>query len=370
VEIESGGEGGGDDEDDSYGDFTGWAQSSGRHSPYANMTPIRARTQRLRNSGYEDDSDNTDGEDFDLDDDNVDSTVAYALQLAMKDKEEQLVEQALERIRRARVLGKRNVRLTQAELAALERKRRKTDRPANRSVAKKSSSKIKLNEKRKSLEGPGEGNRRNSRASSHERLNQSLSQSMRAPSARSLRPQKPEITSTIPPQTHLPARRSSSREVRSLPDDPQWIPWQDPPLSGAAPYLPEQSPYYFPYPASSMDVGYVALSRGYVPADPNYQIWPRARRESIRRNPVPVESPRRQRAVPEPSAERSGSEEEGEGEEDDSHDSDDDDDSSTNNDQEVPRHGVRVSPVAHSSYINGRHPRAKPIADPHSRNHR
>ena len=48
-----------------------------------------------------------------------------SMQLALRDKEEMLVQRALERIRRAQMLGKTNVKLTQHEIDALERKRRK-----------------------------------------------------------------------------------------------------------------------------------------------------------------------------------------------------------------------------------------------------
>lgn len=46
-------------------------------------------------------------------------------QLAYRDKEDQLVQIAMDRIRRAQALGERNVRLTRPELDALDRKRRK-----------------------------------------------------------------------------------------------------------------------------------------------------------------------------------------------------------------------------------------------------
>ncbi|KAF4163302.1 hypothetical protein CNMCM6936_000929 [Aspergillus lentulus] len=72
-----------------------------------------------------DDVHSVDGIDLDLYDDS-DSTVAYAVQLAMKDDEEWLVDKALERIRRAQILGQKNVRLSQRELDALERKRIQT----------------------------------------------------------------------------------------------------------------------------------------------------------------------------------------------------------------------------------------------------
>ncbi|KAL8918495.1 MAG: hypothetical protein Q9208_007302 [Pyrenodesmia sp. 3 TL-2023] len=49
------------------------------------------------------------------------------MQVALRNKEDLLVQQALERIRRAQVLGKRNVKLTQPEIDALERKRRQDE---------------------------------------------------------------------------------------------------------------------------------------------------------------------------------------------------------------------------------------------------
>jgi hypothetical protein len=75
--------------------------------------------------GSADDVHSVDGIDFDLYDDS-DSTVAYAVELAMKDDEERLVDKALERIRRAQILGQPNVRLSPRELDALERKRVQT----------------------------------------------------------------------------------------------------------------------------------------------------------------------------------------------------------------------------------------------------
>ncbi|KAL8895934.1 MAG: hypothetical protein Q9192_003363 [Flavoplaca navasiana] len=46
------------------------------------------------------------------------------MQLALRDKEDLLVQQALGRIQRAQMLGKRNVKLSKPEVEALERKRR------------------------------------------------------------------------------------------------------------------------------------------------------------------------------------------------------------------------------------------------------
>ncbi|KAI9923636.1 hypothetical protein ASPWEDRAFT_170257 [Aspergillus wentii DTO 134E9] len=78
-----------------------------------------------KNLGYDEYAYETgpvDGVDYDLSD-GTDSRVAYAVQLAMKDEEEWLVDKALERIRHAQDLGQKNVRLSKREVEALERKR-------------------------------------------------------------------------------------------------------------------------------------------------------------------------------------------------------------------------------------------------------
>ena len=49
------------------------------------------------------------------------------MQVALRNKEDLLLEKALERIRRAQILGKRNVKLSQPEIDALERKRRQDE---------------------------------------------------------------------------------------------------------------------------------------------------------------------------------------------------------------------------------------------------
>ena len=66
------------------------------------------------------------------------------MQLALKDKEELLLQKALERIRRAQALGKTNVKLSQPELDALERKRRK-----DQSKRKPSGTNLRPNDKRR-----------------------------------------------------------------------------------------------------------------------------------------------------------------------------------------------------------------------------
>lgn len=75
--------------------------------------------RRRRRYEYSDSSGSSDERDISDDGDGAN------LQLALRDKEELLVQKALERIRRAQMLGKKNVKLTQPELDALERKRQK-----------------------------------------------------------------------------------------------------------------------------------------------------------------------------------------------------------------------------------------------------
>ena len=124
VEIES------EEEKDAYGRELVRKARAG----YMRQLEYGGRVPRRR-SEYDDMTDETEsveGGEFDLYD-HEDSTVAYAVQLAMRDKEDQLVDKALERIRRAQMLGKKNVRLSRRELDALERKRQKTDNTSSSS---------------------------------------------------------------------------------------------------------------------------------------------------------------------------------------------------------------------------------------------
>ena len=79
-----------------------------------------ARRRRAK-AAYDEDSD-IDDEEYDLD-----GKVAYTgdMQIALREKEDLLVERALERMRRARELGKTKVKLTRAEIDALERAERR-----------------------------------------------------------------------------------------------------------------------------------------------------------------------------------------------------------------------------------------------------
>jgi PRA1 family protein 1 len=241
-----------DSEDDGYNGSLGRMRRNGNNGGRASPREVR-----LRSNGFDYESEVSDGVDYDLDDD-ADSTVAYAMQLAMRDKEEMLVEKALERIRRAQMLGKKNVRLSQEELDALERRRKGTGnkkitvpttigsgvrsrapsindkRPMSKDSFSKSSSPRSASDWRQGLQEQYESSGMPKRPTSgiHSSMNSSSPTSSssrpRTPTMQSLRPQSLN-GSPLAYQSVYNQRFPSERElpfVRSLPDDPQWAPRQ------------------------------------------------------------------------------------------------------------------------------------------------
>lgn len=77
----------------------------------------RDTRRRRKKSAYDEDSDDPEDEDY--------IPGSEDMQLMLREKEDLLVERALERMRRARELGKTNVKLTRAEIDALERAERR-----------------------------------------------------------------------------------------------------------------------------------------------------------------------------------------------------------------------------------------------------
>ncbi|RMJ20998.1 hypothetical protein PHISP_08130 [Aspergillus sp. HF37] len=216
------------------------------------------RRRALEYDRYADDGESVDGTDYDLYDDE-DSTVAYAVQLAMKDKEEWLVEKALERIRRAQMLGQGNVRLSKREVEALERKRMQGE-PRRKKQAG-------------SQRTPG-GRATGARppSSSGQRPRTPTTYSPRA--QQSMAPLRPPYPQPYSPDRYPSAvenRPSSSRTEafqRPLPDDPRWVPPYRS-MPHYAPYSVEQSPYlpYLPFdgrhpPPGTPPAGYRSFSDG------------------------------------------------------------------------------------------------------------
>ena len=164
------------------------------------------------------------------------------VQLAFRDKEEVLVEKALQRIQRAQELGKKNVRLSQSELDALQRKRQSE---AEREMGTKSE------DRRRSIgfsKKPAKENRSLGRKMDMRGTNFDVDGSRRPPgilvpgpsggpsyaplgyhppanyspqgkSSRSGSRLSPEISRSRHPRTP-----PSNASTRSLPDDPNWIP--------------------------------------------------------------------------------------------------------------------------------------------------
>ncbi|KAK2783893.1 hypothetical protein FQN52_009412 [Onygenales sp. PD_12] len=89
-------------------------------------TEYNPRARRKGNYDYDDDGEEStddDEEEHGLVDGDPGSTMSYAMQLARRDKNDRLVERALQKVRRARMQGQTKVMLSQRELDALERKR-------------------------------------------------------------------------------------------------------------------------------------------------------------------------------------------------------------------------------------------------------
>jgi len=97
-------------------------------------TDLGRRSPRRRDYNYSGSSQSSE------DDRTSDDAAGRTMQIALKNKEESLVQKALERIRRAQMLGKKNVKLTQPELDALERKRWKDQAMSNQTNRRSSAS--------------------------------------------------------------------------------------------------------------------------------------------------------------------------------------------------------------------------------------
>lgn len=198
----------------------------------------------------------------------------------MKDKEDWLVEKALERIRRAQMLGQKNVRLSKRELEALERKRTHTGgsrHPARTASAVKAESNRHLaNGHGGNIASPRGGNttpRKKTSPYSQGNGNEGYGSWARAsgvqtpPRSHSLRTPvpgtSPRSPRTTPYSDHLPpsplARSPASLKsptlARPLPDDPHWVPqfqMSQPPYIMHSPTDPRRGPPGRPGSASYM----------------------------------------------------------------------------------------------------------------------
>ncbi|KAJ5774608.1 hypothetical protein N7457_009504 [Penicillium paradoxum] len=288
------------------GENDGYGRELVRNGRYKRGMEYGGRGARRRPVDYDDltdDSESGEGGNYDLYD-YGDSTVAYAVQLALRDKEDQLVDNALERIRRAQVLGKNNVRLSQRELEALERKRQQADGSGGTWRPKQSANPAKTSSRpssRRSAAGfapdqPPAGypafppdplsNWARGATATHSRPSSSSSAARpRTPTTQSLRPQQSNspLRPTYPP---YPSERFASNGrpqsmqqplmyPRPLPDDPHWAPS----YYNAMQMGPYGEP--LPYPAQlPTDLRVGPQNRMSYPSTVPYQAPPQSRRSS------------------------------------------------------------------------------------------
>ena len=172
---------------------------------------------------YADETGSVDGVEYDLYDD-TDSTVAYAIELAMKDKEEWLVDRALERIRRAQVSGQNNVRISKRELEALERKRGHQTSEFNGSSPRGTSTRRAWQVMDSPIKGMN-GHTRPRRSGSGASQNQALLPSPQRPRTPTMQPLQPQNTNASPrspvkppyPSQPFPRRGSNDRRISNNP---------------------------------------------------------------------------------------------------------------------------------------------------------
>ena len=199
------------------------------------------------------------GEDYDPEDDD---TRGAEWQLAMREKEEELAERALRRIRRARMRGDSNVDLSREELDALERRRHRQElerRPNNRappgrqqaaptasSQAKRKSTSAPLGSVGFPKSKPTKSNRRmagqelpvapqhdlslGSSSNSLSKLGNGSPRASQRNSRTRLQQQAQPPVYDFPtsvnyrPSSSRSSRRADASPTRSLPDDPDWTP--------------------------------------------------------------------------------------------------------------------------------------------------
>jgi len=276
--------------------------------------------RRRNGNAYDEDSDYSEEDE----EDDIYEGQSQQMQVVLREKEDFLVERALERIRRARMLGKTNVKLSQAEVDALERAERvqkPPDPPRNAKGKKTATARPRLEERQRSKSDKPSSNtpplkaieaRRKAKSSAREepqppypmlpgqdygqasggaliyappgyyaapaqRPRSSTSRTgSRTASSQSLR-QQPQHTPHLPqyqhpyhagryfsnPDTAYPGRPPSNSSLRSDPSDPNWEP-RARSTSNLVPHPLDQSPYpLYPPPPSQFD-----------PRDPRFAVPP------------------------------------------------------------------------------------------------
>ena len=263
------------------------------------------KARRRKGNVYDEDSDFLEHDDEDEDEASGDD---QNMQLVLREKEDFLVERALERIRRARMLGKTNVKLSQAEVDALERAEQAQKKPNAQKLLqgkKPTAPRSKKDERRKSKSDQAvtssvpspkaiEPRRKAKSSPKNEHLasypaSPNLDYGRQVPSAMQYGlPNHYPVPAQRParPRSKSGSRPSSSQTLRhgQQQQQPQHR-LSSPPLGPSAHPAPQQ--YQYPYHAgryfSSPDPGFAGRAPSNTslrsdPSDPNWE--PRARSTS------------------------------------------------------------------------------------------
>ena len=251
---------------------------------------LGSRRQPAHRSDYIEISD-----DSELEDDGFEGEEG-GMQLALREKEDILVARALERIRRAQVLGKTNVKLTAAESDALQRKMVR-DKAKGRKpiVATRKLGGNSRNNSRRDLSPISK--RKGSRPSLIARpesdpplptenyvVHPSSRPGSRSNSAQHLEKQPSTVSSRTAkriisdPEPPYPLSRSSNSR-RSLPDDPDWQPRsRSSSVVANLPY-PVSSQDYASYPSPAIPPQYASSSRRNISGPAEFGYTDRASRQ-------------------------------------------------------------------------------------------
>jgi PRA1 family protein 1 len=257
-----------------------------------------SRVRRRKGNAFDEDSDYSDGDDDDDDDD--DDRQGQSLQIILREKEESLVERALERIERAQTLGKTKVKLSQAEIDALDRANRMPKQhgpPRNAKGKKVAASRPKFQERKRSKsDKPSSSTPPLNMAEPRRKAKSSAREEPRLPYPMPLGPEYGQASGAmvyapggyyaVPVQR--PRSLSSKPGTRTASSQSLRQPQQH------APSLPQyQHPYHAGRYFSNPDTSYAGLPPSNLslrpdPLDPNWE--PRARSTS-NLVPYPVDPP-------------------------------------------------------------------------------
>lgn len=237
-------------EDEEFDD--GQTEDGGCGGLFLDSPRARRRQRQQLHDATTGSGEDDDGEEYGLRNAYSDPTLAYAVQLAMQDDDDWLVENALEKIRRSQRRGKPAVNLSQHELAALERSRLQSrhddgGKPKSRAGSRRVSS---------ATSSPQYA-MRTSDANMFAAPAQSPSSPSQQQQQQHPHPHTPTLGSPYPqpyPQPLNPASRppssapaSASASARVHQPIPQW----SPPMGSSNGYMPPPPPPFPQFPPSS-----------------------------------------------------------------------------------------------------------------------